>query len=65
MLQQTSNEQRHTHEPFCDHNDAASRHRLRAHERQPSCFAFEEELGEQWSGHGAMLPLINKSKATL
>ena len=34
-------------------------------ERQPSCFAFEDELGEGWDGSGAQRPLIIEARPTL
>lgn len=65
MFQVTSSEQSHAGGRFCEQNDAATRRRLEIDERQPSCFAFEEESGGQWSGHGAMIPSIIESKLTL
>ncbi len=34
-------------------------------EHQPSCFALEEEKGENWKGTHATRPLINESKPHL
>jgi hypothetical protein len=34
-------------------------------EHQPSCFAFEEEKGEDWKGSGATSPEINESRPSL
>jgi hypothetical protein len=34
-------------------------------ERQPSCFALEEEKGEDWKGGGAMKPAISQKRPTL
>jgi hypothetical protein len=36
-----------------------------ADEHQPSCFAFEEEMGEGWNGSGAMVPAINEARPRL
>jgi hypothetical protein len=36
-----------------------------AEERQPSCFALEDERGEGWKGSGAMGPAINETRPTL
>jgi short-subunit dehydrogenase len=36
-----------------------------ADERQPSCFAVEEEKGEYWKGSGAMEPAIKESRPSL
>lgn len=36
-----------------------------ADERQPSCFAVEEEKGEHWKGSGAMEPAIKESRPSL
>ncbi len=36
-----------------------------AEERQPSCFALEEEKGETWTGIGASRPIIIDTKPTL
>ncbi len=36
-----------------------------APERQPSCFALEEEKGESWSGTGATKPVVNESQPSL
>jgi hypothetical protein len=33
---------------------------IAADERQPSCFALEEEKGEGWKGGGATGPAIKK-----
>jgi hypothetical protein len=42
-------------------HEAASRS---ADERQPSCFAWEEEKGEDWKGSGAV-KCINEKRPTL
>ena len=34
-------------------------------ERQPSCFALEEERGEAWKGGGAMAIAINEARPSL
>ena len=34
-------------------------------ERQPSCFALEEEKGEHWTGSGAMVLVINEARPSL
>ena len=34
-------------------------------ERQPSCFALEDERGEGWKGSGAMGPAINETRPSL
>ena len=34
-------------------------------ERQPSCFAYEEDKGEGWKGGGAMKPAINEARPSL
>jgi hypothetical protein len=34
-------------------------------ERRPSCFALEEEKGEDWKGSGAMGPAINQTRPSL
>ena len=34
-------------------------------EHQPSCFAGEEERGEQWKGSGATKTTINEVKSSL
>jgi hypothetical protein len=34
-------------------------------ERQPSCFAMEEEKGEGWKGSGAMGAAINEALPSL
>jgi hypothetical protein len=34
-------------------------------ERQPSCFALEEEKGEHWHGSGAMARVINEARTSL
>ena len=34
-------------------------------ERQPSCFALEEEKGEHWNGSGAMARVINEARPSL
>jgi hypothetical protein len=34
-------------------------------EHQPSCFALEEEKGEDWKGSGATGPAINEVRPTL
>lgn len=34
-------------------------------ERRPSCFALEEERGEDWKGSGAMGPTINETRPSL
>ena len=34
-------------------------------ERQPGCFALEEEKGEDWKGSGAMKSEINESRPSL
>ena len=34
-------------------------------ERQPGCFALEEERGEDWKGSGAMKSAINESRPSL
>jgi hypothetical protein len=34
-------------------------------EREPSCFAFEEERGGQWAGAGAAGPSIKDRRPTL
>jgi hypothetical protein len=36
-----------------------------AMERQPSCFALEEEKGGGWNGSGASGPLVKESRPTL
>jgi hypothetical protein len=36
-----------------------------ANEHQPSCFAGEEERGEQWTGSGATKTTINEVKSSL
>jgi hypothetical protein len=36
-----------------------------ADERQPSCFALEEEKGEGWKGSGAAGPAINEARPSL
>jgi hypothetical protein len=36
-----------------------------AEERQPSCFALEDERGEGWNGSGAMGPAINETRPSL
>jgi hypothetical protein len=36
-----------------------------ADERQPSCFALEEEKGENWNGGGAMGRAINEARPSL
>ena len=36
-----------------------------AEERQPSCFALEDERGEGWKGSGAMGPAINETRPSL
>jgi hypothetical protein len=36
-----------------------------ADERQPSCFALEEEKGEHWNGSGAMARVINEARPSL
>lgn len=36
-----------------------------ADERQPSCFALEEERGEHWTGSGAMTRVINEARPSL
>ena len=36
-----------------------------ADERQPSCFALEEEKGEHWNGSGAMTRVINEARPSL
>jgi len=36
-----------------------------ADEHQPSCFALEEERGEDWHGSGAMKSEINEAKPSL
>jgi hypothetical protein len=36
-----------------------------ADERQPSCFAYEEDKGEGWKGSGAMRPAINEARSSL
>ena len=36
-----------------------------ADERQPSCFALEEEKGEHWHGSGAMARVINGARPSL
>ena len=36
-----------------------------ADEHQPSCFALEEEKGEDWTGVGAMKPIINEVRPSL
>ena len=36
-----------------------------ANEHQPSCFAGEEERGEQWKGSGATKTTINEVKSSL
>ena len=38
---------------------------MAAEERQPSCFALEEEKGEGWKGSGAMKPAINEARPSL
>ena len=34
-------------------------------ERQPSCFALEEERGEAWKGGGAIAVAINEARPSL
>jgi hypothetical protein len=34
-------------------------------ERQPGCFALEEERGANWKGGGGSVPLINEAKPSL
>ena len=34
-------------------------------ERQPSCFALEEEKGQHWTGSGAMGRVINEARPSL
>jgi hypothetical protein len=36
-----------------------------AEKHQPSCFALEEEMGDGWTGGGAMRPAINEARPTL
>ncbi len=36
-----------------------------ADDREPGCFALEEEKGESWAGVGAMRPLIKETRPTL
>ena len=36
-----------------------------ADERQPSCFALEEEKGEHWNGGGGMGWAINEARPSL
>ena len=38
---------------------------MAAEERQPSCFAMEEEKGEGWKGSGAMGAAINEALPSL
>ena len=38
---------------------------IAADERQPSCFAMEEEMGERWKGSGAVGPAINDARPSL
>jgi hypothetical protein len=38
---------------------------MAAEEHQPSCFALEEEKGEDWKGSGAMGPAINEARPRL
>jgi hypothetical protein len=38
---------------------------MAADERQPSCFALEEEKGEHWKGAGKMVALINEARPSL
>jgi hypothetical protein len=60
-----SREQRiHTKNP-CGDNLAQGGRLLELDERQPGCFAFEEELGGAWEGHGETRLLINESRSTL
>ncbi len=37
----------------------------RTPEHAPSCFAFEEERGGEWSGGGSATPAINERRPTL
>lgn len=34
-------------------------------EHQPSCFALEEEKGEDWKGSGASGPVLKEARPTL
>ena len=34
-------------------------------ERQPSCFALEDERGEGWKGSGAMEPVLKETRPSL
>ena len=38
---------------------------MAADEHQPSCFALEEEKGENWKGSGAMGLAINEARPSL
>jgi hypothetical protein len=38
---------------------------LIADERQPSCFALEEELGANWKSSGSTEPTINETRPSL
>ncbi len=38
---------------------------LTADERQPSCFALEEEIGAEWRGSGAARSTINEARRSL
>ena len=40
-------------------------HAMAAEERQPSCFALEEERGEQWKGTGRAAAVINEARPSL
>lgn len=36
-----------------------------ADEHRPSCFAFEEERGEEWKGSGATTVALNEARPSL
>ncbi len=38
---------------------------IAVNEHQPSCFALEEERGEEWKGSGATKPSIKEAKPSL
>ena len=48
----------HLHQPLPAPSSAVNEH-------QPSCFAGEEERGEQWKGSGATKTTINEVKSSL
>lgn len=48
----------------CEERNAADQP-ARSPEPTPSCFAFEEERGEQWSGAGSATPAIKDRRPTL